>query len=431
MHEAALHRHTDTCSDPNFQSAYFPGAEDRSFSSEIDRIFTRADSVLQKPEFKRTDTSLSTATTRMQYGTLKLRSSTPSEAVRTGRSSRSSEQKSFEFLSTIDTSSEPLNHLYSKKLADGKELLDKLSLSYQRHVGMKKYCSTMHEQLKTSVLIAKQELQSRYDSLVAELSHKLEEAMRQLEVNSKGKEGVLKDRDHELDCYIQTILEAHQVLELKMRAEPKGKFVQNFMQTKKEAEEALEIWARDFPFDGDICKLKCPEFNYALQSKSVCVLDEPKDDKPETKRKVIQLDLKALDRRRKEILERSRPFMSIPDPEQSSRASTPTCTSRHPVKASENELPRRKHASSHRRSSRGDTLKPRLTVTPTQDRFETYRKDAIILDLVHKYKDLETKYLTLKVDDKENLPDPVASFGPNSSLKDLTDANYDLSERIQ
>jgi len=430
MIEEALHRHTDTRhgSDANFQSAYFPGAEDRSFSSEVGRIFARADYVMNKPEFKRADTSLSTATTRMQYGTVKLRSSTPSEATKTVRSSGSSEQKSFEYISTIDSNSEPLNQLYCKKLQDSKELLDKLSLSYQRHVSMKKYCTTMQEQLRTSVQIAKQELRSRYDGLVAELSHKLEEAMSQLEVNAKGKESLLKERDNELDVYIQTILEAHQVLELKIRAEPKGKFVQHFMQTRKEAEEALEVWASDFAFDGDSCKVKCPEFCFALQAKSNLATDFPEKSKTIDRRRFVELDLKALDKKRKEIIARSRPFISIPDPELSSRTSTPTCTSRHANKVSDEEVkPRRKHASSsHRRTSRGETLKPGIT-----ERFETYRKDAIILDLVHKYKELESKYLTLKTEDKENIPDPVVSFGPNPNLKDLTEANHNLSERLQ
>jgi hypothetical protein len=353
MQYAPLHRRTDTRQSSDLQSAYFPGTDDRSFCSEIDRIFEKADDAMKRPEFKRADTSLSTATTRMQYGTLRLPSSTLSDAGRTVQESL--EQKSFENLSFIDNSSEPLNILYSKKLQDSRELLSKIDLSYQRHLSLKKYSGTLHEQLKTSVMIARQELRSHYEGLVGELSHKLEEAMNQLEVSARAKESLFKDRDNELDCYLRTISEARQVLELKMRAEPKGKFVQNFMQTKREAEEAMEIWASDFSYDGESCKVKAPEFSYVIRSTA-------KDQSLETaKPKMVELDLKALDKRRREIIARSRPYLKVPDPEEASRASTPTCTTRKAAKASDEETRhRRKHASGSRRR---ETLKPSLTVS--------------------------------------------------------------------
>jgi hypothetical protein len=62
---------------------------------------------------------------------------------------------------------------------------------------------------------------------------------------------LLRDRIAELDCCIQTLWEAH------------GKFVQHFVQAKKEAEE---VSASDFSFDEETSKVKCPEFWYIVKA---------------------------------------------------------------------------------------------------------------------------------------------------------------------
>jgi hypothetical protein len=348
-------------------------------STEIERILAKADDVMNKPEFRRPDTSHSTS--RILYGPLKQRSCTPSDSSRTRGSLHSSDQRAaIESMHCLESSSEKLRVVYSDKLKVSQDLLDKLSVSYQRHVSLKKYSGTLQEQLKTSVLIAKQEIRSHYDGLVAELTHKLEEAMSQLEVSAKAKQSLLRDRDAELDCCIQTVWEAHQALELRIRAETKGKFVQNFGQAKKEAEEALEVWASEIPCDMESCKVKCPEFWYVIKAAD---------------RKAHLADFKEQDRGRKETIG-SHPLTEI-GPSQSSRSSTPTYTARK-VSRTVDEEPvshhQHKPVSTHKRSSRDSV--------PLSSRTKTSPKDAVILDLITQYKDLESKYLSLKAVDKEN-----------------------------
>jgi hypothetical protein len=137
-------------------------------------------------------------------------------------------------------------------------------LTYDRHLGLKNYLGSLKSQLQQSLKIGVAELQNKRNALVAELDNHLEEAVNQLYMAQKEKERVLKDKDQEVDCYLKEISNASKTLQLKIKAEPKAKFVQNYSQTVAEAEETLEVWAPEPDLNSEWATLNCPTFAFSI-----------------------------------------------------------------------------------------------------------------------------------------------------------------------
>lgn len=119
-------------------------------------------------------------------------------------------------------------------------------------------------QLQQSLSIGVAELQNKRNALVAELDSHVEEALNQLYMAQKEKERVLKDKDQEIDCYLKEINCAGNTLQLKIKAEPKAKFVQNYSMIVSEAEEAMDIWAPEPDFNSDWAALQLPSFPFTI-----------------------------------------------------------------------------------------------------------------------------------------------------------------------
>jgi hypothetical protein len=137
-------------------------------------------------------------------------------------------------------------------------------LTYDRHLGLKNYLGSLKSHLQQSLNIGVAELQNKRNALVTELDNHLEEALNQLYMAQKEKERVLKDKYQEVDCYLKEISNASKTLQLKVKAESKAKFVQNYSQTVADAEETIEIWAPEPDLNSEWATLNCPTFAFSI-----------------------------------------------------------------------------------------------------------------------------------------------------------------------
>jgi hypothetical protein len=147
---------------------------------------------------------------------------------------------------------------------------------------MKHYVASLKSRLQQSLSIGVAELKNKRTALVAELDSHLEQALNRLYMAHKDKERVLKDKDQEIDSFLEAIDRAGKTLQLKIKAEPKGRFVQNYAQTISEAEESLGIRASDIDLSSDWATLPIPVFAYSLvegasASKTNCLSVDAKD----------------------------------------------------------------------------------------------------------------------------------------------------------
>lgn len=161
----------------------------------------------------------------------------------------------------------PLNHLYDRKVATAKALLEQLEVSYERHQGLKNYLTTQKEQLRENAQLACAELQSKRNALVAQIDAYLHEATKAVQISVKEKERLLSDKDQEVDIVLDELGQRLNLLHLATTAEAKSKFVQEFASRMEEAESALKLWIADCELPADFCDIQTPKFAYALAAK--------------------------------------------------------------------------------------------------------------------------------------------------------------------
>jgi hypothetical protein len=242
-------------------------------------------------------------------------------------------------------SSDALESLYARRSETCRDLLEQISISYQRHIGMRNYLMTLQTQLGSSVEISKAELKTKYDSLIAQATAVYNEALNGLERERKDRERRLKEEDAALNYYIEKILSAYRFLELKLKTENKAKFVQNYNQAVNEAEEALKVWAPELVLTNEFTHVPVPQFCYTIKPVNSGEETARKEEKREVscvispmklidtarvdsvkKAEIMNfespvklasakfLDFGSLEAKKKEIIERSRPFLE-PQPD--------------------------------------------------------------------------------------------------------------------
>ena len=242
--------------------------------------------------------------------------------------------------SSAALSSDALESLYARRSETCRDLLEQISISYQRHIGMRNYLVTLQTQLGSSVEISKAELKTRYDSLIAQATTLYNEALNGLERERKDRERRIKEEDAALNYYIEKILSAYRFLELKLRTENKAKFVQNYNQAVNEAEEALKVWAPEVALTNEFTHVPVPQFCYTIKPVNSgeetarkeekgelgCIvspiklidtarIDTGKKDEISSFESPVKLasakflDFESLEAKKKEIIERSRPFL--------------------------------------------------------------------------------------------------------------------------
>lgn len=242
--------------------------------------------------------------------------------------------------SSAALSSDALDSLYARRSETCRDLLEQISISYQRHIGMRNYLMTLQTQLGSSVEISKAELKTRYDSLISQATALYNEALNGLERERKDRERRIKEEDAALNFYIDKILSAYRFLELKLKTENKAKFVQNYNQAVNEAEEALKIWAPEVVLTNEFTHVQVPQFCYTIKPVNSGEQTARKEEKSEVSHVVSPIKLvdtarinsvmkaemsnyespvklasakflnfESLEAKKKEIIERSRPFL--------------------------------------------------------------------------------------------------------------------------
>lgn len=238
-------------------------------------------------------------------------------------------------------------------------------------MSLKHYIANLKGQLQQSLSIGVAELQNKRNALVAELDNHLEEALNQLYIAQKEKERVLKDKDQEVDCYLKEINSASKTLQLKLKAEPKAKFVQNYTQTVAEAEEALDIWAPEPELNSDWASLQLPSFTYSIVgNRSIA----HSISKTTSNGMSLELKEKFIDQR------------TLPDINETFDKKTVALS---PIKSAPKDAATNPPSLKSDRSSCVE-LESRPE-TPSV-RSDDDRKDVIILELMKSYRELETLY---------------------------------------
>jgi len=270
--------------------------------------------------------------------------------------------------------SDNLSTLYERRKEAAKTLLEQISLSKDRHMGLKNYLANLRNQLQQALSIGVAELQNKRNALVAELDNYLEEALNQLYMSQKEKERVLKDRDQEVDCYLKEINTSAKTLQLKIKAEPKAKFVQNYSHTVSEAEEALEIWAPEPEFTSDWATLNMPAFPYTIAGTRSAT------------QSLIKVNGLSLD-----IKEKFGEHRLLPDISESLEKKTVALS---PIKPAIE--PKVKDAGTNpqtTKASKNASISRESEIDNPSVRYDDEdRKDVIILELMKSYRELETLY---------------------------------------
>lgn len=284
----------------------------------------------------------------------------PSPEQRTPRSYHSQ-------ASSSEEDSEILTGLYTQRADACSNILSQLDVSLRRHHGLLTYVKSMQVHLTQNVNIARSDLESSYHAAMAQLSAQFEDSCTQLDLAANEKESILRDKEAEiLDC-VQHLGQAKAQLELRLRAESKGAFVQMYKEHLAEAKSALMQWTTEVDF-GDLLTL--PEIETGSSDAGTQTEEQSCINKLQSN---LVEEFKLLEAKRKAILERSRPFLEL--------SNSPNTS---PIRGKRKS---RYHAERTR-----DTEKLPIDVSPTQERVHVYRKDAIILDLVKRYKELESLY---------------------------------------
>lgn len=284
--------------------------------------------------------------------------SRPSPVSRTPRSydSQASEEDS-----------EVLTGLYTQRTETCNMLLSQLQASLRRHNGLLTYVKSMQVHLTQNVTIARADLESRYHAAMAQLAGQFEDSCTQLDLAANEKESVLRDKETELLQCVQHLEQAKAQLELRLRAESKAAFVQFYGEHLAEAKSALSQWTTEIDF-GD--SLTLPDIGKSGQDAATQTEEKSSVDLLQSN---LVAEFELLEAKRKALLERSRPFL------ESSNSPSPS-------------PPRTKRKSHYHAERTNDTEKLPIDVSATQERVHIYRKDAIILDLVKRYKELESLY---------------------------------------
>ena len=270
---------------------------------------------------------------------------------------------------TSEEDSEVLSGLYTQRTEACNLLLSQLQASLRRHYGLLTYVESTKVHLTQNVNIARADLESRYHAAMAKLADQYEDSCTQLELAAGERESMLRDKEAELKQCVRHLEQAKTQLELRLRAESKAAFVQLYGDHLAEAKSALMQWTAEIDF-GDLLTLPDVE-NYG---ENATTQTEEKSSIDLLQSKLVA-EFQQLEAKRKALLERSRPFL------ESSSSPSPS-----PARTTKRKKP---HYHAERTT---DTEKMPIDVPPTQDRLHIYRKDAIILDLVKRYKELESLY---------------------------------------
>lgn len=143
--------------------------------------------------------------------------------------------------SSFDSFDEDCISNYNRKIETLKSQLDQLYLVRDRHSGIKAYINSIKEQLQNSFNLGIVELQRQRKAYVDKIDEQYDLAFNQMCLGHKEKELKIKIRDQELECVICQIKNTISMIELKLRAEPKQRLLDNFEKIYKESEATLKI----------------------------------------------------------------------------------------------------------------------------------------------------------------------------------------------
>lgn len=307
-------------------------------------------------------------------------------------------------LLTTEEDSDLLSELYTQRVETCTQVLNQLSLSIRKHQGLLTYIQSLTLHLNRNLTIARSDLESRYHASMAQLAAQYEYSCTQLDLASHEKHTILNEKEIELRDCVQELEQARSQLELRLRAETRGSFVQMYQDHLNEARYALEQWNAEADL-GDVItlpKLSTMTEDAMTQTEYIPALDQ------------LQLELteefKQLEEKRREIMERSRPFLSpgnspSPSPPRTrpvfSPGNSPSLSPQRtrlvysPGNSPSPSPPRTRPSTKrvyHTERSHKTATKPIDVRKSTQKRVHIYRKDAIIVDLIQRYKELETLY---------------------------------------
>jgi hypothetical protein len=266
--------HTSALAEESFYPFRYPKEDSITRSETPDNTFS-FHAMLQKTRKDSSVTNKSDSTS-LFYGDS---SSTPTDFIREKgwtrenspiRQSRASDilkatrEVSISRDFTAFPETESLNAIYERRLQGAKNVLEQLNLVRERHIGLMTYISSLRTQLNQNVNIGIAEMRSKRNALVVELDSLLDESVNALMLSQREKERVLKEKEKEIEKQISELHSVVHMMELKIKAEPKARFVQHYHCTIKEAEEAMSINIPECDFSSDWAFVSLPNFNYVL-----------------------------------------------------------------------------------------------------------------------------------------------------------------------
>ncbi|CAG9330063.1 unnamed protein product [Blepharisma stoltei] len=176
----------------------------------------------------------------------------------------------------FDSFDEESNSTYNRKVDSIKSQLEQLYLVRDRHIGIKLYINSIKEQLQNNLKLGVAELQSKRNAYVAQIDEQYDLSFNQLCINHKEKELKIKIKDQELECVLCQIKNTISTIELKLRAEPKQRFMDHFDKIYRESEETLKVWAPECDLSPEWTHLDTPSFDLHIKPRDV---ELPKENK--------------------------------------------------------------------------------------------------------------------------------------------------------